>query len=292
MITDLTVSQNQEVAVRDFEKRIAEFLPGAKDVPQPIRLAMAQIAIVHGLDPFVREVWPIPEKKNGEIVGWNLMIGIAGWRAAAWRSNEYWGRRFEKCTDEERGWLGAKPADIALRCIVMRRRTGQPPMEFDGYGLFRVGSEYTKMNQLQCARYRAERDAMKAAFPISLPAGVGAKVADEETGEIINGSHDVGPQWDVITSAPDTPPIDQVTEPDMLVTEAVGSKAVTNETPAKSEYPTSYDEFCAWMKAHGYTGATSKRVFGMDVRAYLDQNPIESYETAAMSVKAVMGANA
>ena len=82
-------------------------------------------------------------------------------------------------------------------------------MEFDGYGLFRVGNEYTKMNPLQCARYRAERDAMKAAFPISLPPGVSAKVIDEETSEVINGSHDEGPRWDVITTEQAAPPIEQ-----------------------------------------------------------------------------------
>lgn len=202
MTTDLIVKQDQEIEVRNFEKRIAEFLPGAKDVPQNIRLAMAQVALAHGLDPFLKEVWPIPQKnREKQIVGWDLMIGIAGWRAAAWRSNEYWGRRFEKCSAEERGWLGAGANDIAIKCIVMRRRTGQKPMEFDGYGLYKVGQEYSKMNPLQCARYRAERDAMKAAFPISLPVGVGAKVADEETGEIINGSHD-GPRWDVISTEP------------------------------------------------------------------------------------------
>lgn len=196
--------------VVEFEKRIADFLPGSQAVPKPIRLAMAQVAIAHGLDPFLKEVWPIPQKnRNGEITGWDLMIGIAGWRAAAHRSEEYWGRRFEKCSDEERQWLGAQQNDIAIRCIVMRRKTGQKPMEFDGYGLFRTGHEFTKMNPLQCARYRAERDAMKAAFPISLPVGVGAKVADEETGEIINGTHDDGPKWEPVTTAPDAPPIDQ-----------------------------------------------------------------------------------
>lgn len=179
----------------EFEQRIAEYLPGSQNVPKPIRLAMAQIAIAHGLDPFLKEVWPIPQKnRNGDITGWDLMIGIAGWRAAAWRSNEYWGRRFEKCSIEERQWLGAQSSDIAIKCIVMRRRTGQKPMEFDGYGLFRTGHEFSKMNPLQCVRNRAERDAMKAAFPISLPIGVSVRVADEETGEVINGtSH--GVEW-------------------------------------------------------------------------------------------------
>lgn len=293
-MNESTTTQNQDVAVREYEHRIAEFLPGAKDVPQQIRLAMAQIAIVHGLDPFLKEVWPIPQKnRNGEVVGWDLMIGISGWRSSAWRSNEYWGRHFEKCTPEERGWLGAQTNDIAIKCLVYRRRTGQKPMEFDGYGLFRVGHEYTKMNPLQCARYRAERDAMKAAFPISMPAGIGAKVADEETGEIINGSHDDGPKRDVITTEPAEPPIEQAKEePDTLdqLTETAQRDAVTNAPDPQPEkkWPGNYEEFCTWMRARGYNGNVTRQVFGMEVREWLKQNPIESYETAAMNVSATM----
>lgn len=230
---DNTLTVREEVSVErskviEFEQRIEEFLPGARDVPKPIRLAMAQIAIAHGLDPFVKEVWPIPQKnRSGEITGWDLMIGIAGWRAAAWRSNEYWGRRFEKCSTEERQWLGAQQSDIAIRCIVMRRRTGQKPMEFDGYGLFKTGHEFTKMNPLQCVRNRAERDAMKAAFPISLPVGVHVHVADEETGEIINGSPDDGPKWETVTTEPAEPPIEQHDTLDEL-TQRAGRDAVSN----------------------------------------------------------------
>lgn len=241
MATDLTISKNNDMAVRDFEHRIFEYLPGAKDVPQPIRLAMAQIAIAHGLDPFLKEVWPIPQKnRNGEIVGWDLMIGIAGWRSSAWRSNEYWGRRFEKCSQEERGWLGAQPNDIAIRCVVMRRRTGQQPMEFDGYGLFRSGHEFTKMNPLQCARYRAERDAMKAAFPISLPAGINAKVVEDETGEVINGAVDHGPKWEVATEIQEEEPapiVQVTTDHDAELEAQIMSDAPKPEPEPKAEAP-------------------------------------------------------
>lgn len=174
--------------VKDLEQRIVDFLPGAKDVPHDVRMAMAQIGIAHGLDPFLKEIWPIPVKnRDKQIVGWELMIGISGWRNAAHRSNEYWGRRFEKVTDEDRKAIGAGSNDLVARCIVMRRKTGQQPAEFDGYGLAR-SDEFSKMNKFQLARLRAERDAMKAAFPISAPIGVVINAVDDE-GNTINGDH-------------------------------------------------------------------------------------------------------
>jgi hypothetical protein len=180
--------------VKDLEKRIVDFLPGSKDVPHDVRMAIAQISIAHGLDPWLKEVWPIPVKKNGQIVGWELMIGISGWRNAAHRTNEYWGRRFEKVSDEDRAAMGAGPKDLVTRCIVMRRKTGQQPAEFDGYGMASP-AEFSKMNKFQLARLRAERDAMKAAFPISAPMGVTLTAVDDE-GQAINGDH--GQQWEVI----------------------------------------------------------------------------------------------
>lgn len=234
--------------VKSLEQRIVDFLPGAKDVPHDVRMAMAQIAIAHGLDPFLREVWPIP--KGGG--GFDLFIGISGWRNAAHRSGEYWGRRFEKVTDEERQWLAAGKNDLVVRCIVMRRKTGQPPAEYDGYGIARP-DEKSKMNKFQLARLRAERDAMKAAFPISTPFNVSVQVADDDD-QIINGEH----EWQLTGSRIETHDIDitanrhalgrddgdltgfivvspdiKVTATDTLdeLTEATGRDAVTNAEP-------------------------------------------------------------
>lgn len=229
--------------VKSLEQRMVDFLPGAKDVPHDVRMAMAQIAVAHGLDPFLREVWPIP-KRGG---GFDLFIGISGWRNAAHRSGEYWGRRFEKVSDEERQWLGAAKNDLAVRCIVMRRKTGQQPAEYDGYGIARP-DEQSKMNKFQLARLRAERDAMKAAFPISTPFNVSVQVASDDD-EIINGEHEwqltgsrieahdidisanrhaLGRDDGDLTGASTTQP-----QPDMLdeLTQATGREAVTNETP-------------------------------------------------------------
>lgn len=141
MTDKATTRFGERAEVEELSKRILDFLPGAKDIPPEARLALAQIAVMHDLDPFTGEVWAIPEKdrETREVVGFRLMIGMAGWRANAHRSNEYVGRAFYSCTPEERKALGAGPNDLVIRCIVTRRKTGQPSMVFDGYGLFRAG---------------------------------------------------------------------------------------------------------------------------------------------------------
>ena len=185
-------------AVNEMAQRIADFIPGAKTVPLETRLAMAQIALAHRFDPFMGDIWPIPERKkvNGEwvTVGYRIMIGITAWRRSAHETEEYWGRRFEKCTEEERKWLKAGPNDLTMKCVVMRRKTGQQPMEFDGYGIFHA-DESSKMNPLQCVRLRAERDALKGAFPIGFGGGAVKIGVADDTGEEINGDYQHDPEW-------------------------------------------------------------------------------------------------
>lgn len=252
MTNDLAISNSIPFVaiekVNDLANRLAEFLPGARDLPKEARLTLAQIGLMHSLDPFTGEIWAIPQKERetGRIVGFSIMVGIAGWRASAHRSGEYWGRTFRECTPEERAALGAGPKDLALRCIVMRRRTGSHPVEFDGYGIYRQG-ERTKMNPLQCVRYRAERDAMKAAFPISLNvAGAKVNIVDDN-GEIINGDVRHGPDWDALSrydddtqqhqpidaemaQAPGAP--DEPENPVPSSTEATTTTAEPSHTPA------------------------------------------------------------
>lgn len=62
----------------------------------------------------------------------------------------------------------------------------------------------------------------------------------------------------------------------------------SNTAPQTEQWPKTYDEFCTWMRDRGYNGKVTRQVFGMEVREWLKQNPIESFETAAMNVKAVM----
>lgn len=199
-------------SVTDLADRLADFLPGARDLPKEARMTLAQIGLMHRLDPFTGEIWAIPQRdrNSGQVIGFSIMVGIAGWRASAHRSGEYWGRRFEKCSEEERGWLGAGPKDLAIKCIIARRKTGEHPVEFDGFGLYRQG-ERTKMNPLQCVRYRAERDAMKAAFPISLNIGNAKVQIVDDNGEVINGDSDHGPDLaslELYEASQEHPPIE------------------------------------------------------------------------------------
>jgi hypothetical protein len=116
----------------------------------------------------------------------------------------------------------------------MRRKTGQQPMEFDGYGLFRKG-EWTKMNPLQCVRLRAERDAMKAAFPIALHVPGGRVSIVDESGEIINGDVEHGPNLAALSDYEATPDLsDQPTpEPDARP----NAESVTTPTPTPEPQP-------------------------------------------------------
>ena len=198
-----------------LEKDIVEFIPGARDLPPEARLALAHISLAHGLSPFLKEAWAIPtrDRQTGQIVGFEIMIGITGWRRSAHDSGEYWGRHFENCSAEERKALQAGPEDLAMKCIVMRRKTGQQPMEFDGYGIFRKG-ERTRMNPLQCVRIRAERDAMKAAFPITLHVPGGRVSIVDESGDVINGDVEHVPSLAALSDYESTPDLSDQPAPE------------------------------------------------------------------------------
>lgn len=232
MTKELTTTEDRTLAdmakVNDLADRIAEFLPQSRQLPKDTRLTIAQIALAHRLDPFLGDIWAIPERQKvgGEwqTTGYRIMIGITAWRRAAQDSGEYWGRHFEKATDEERKWLGVGPNDLAMRCVIYRRKTGQQPAEYDGFGVFRQG-EPSKMNPLQCVRLRAERDALKGAFPIGFGGGsVKIGVADD-TGEEINGEVPHGPKWDIITTG--KPPIEQLQKIDEVKAMNIGQPVDT-----------------------------------------------------------------
>lgn len=241
----LTIMGGQSIdraKVDDLANRIAEFLPQSKSLPKDTRLAMAQIALAHRLDPFLGDIWAIPERRKvgdeWQITGYRIMIGITAWRRSAHDTEEYWGRRYEKCTDEERKWLGAGPNDLTIKCIVMRRKTGQQPMEFDGFGVFKQG-ERSQMNPLQCVRLRAERDALKGAFPIGFGGGsVKIGIADD-SGNEINGDISHGPQWtEPIASTQDAKIFDSdLPTSDLPATDDSLAHVVKDEPPAPETNP-------------------------------------------------------
>lgn len=91
--------------------------------------------------------------------------------------------------------------------------------------------------------------------------------------------------------APAGPKWDETQAEEEILDQASGGAVIDQPDHAEQpeQWPKTYDEFVAWMKARGYNGIVTRQVFGMEVRAWLEQNPIQSYETAAMTVKATMG---
>ncbi len=198
---------NQSLAIlpdkqqlQDVNKRIAIMLPGGSKLQENERYALAQIAVVHGLDPFNGEVWYIP--------GRGPMIGIKGLRKKAREQvqGNFW-IDFREITDaEERKRYGIDAGAIAFEARIfdsenirtycdmialMTKPTnlGGPGLPWEavkemigskpytsGIGVLRP-TEQTKMERVQCAMKRAEADALKRRFDI--PFGIGVEADNE-----------------------------------------------------------------------------------------------------------------
>jgi hypothetical protein len=203
--------------LQDVNKRILTMLPGGNKLQDNERYALAQIAVVHGLDPFNGEVWYIP--------GRGPMIGIKGLRKKAREQvqGNFW-IDFREITDEiERSRYSIDKGAIAFEarlfdtenvmtyCGMIERMTkagvpwdaikgmlGEKPYT-SGIGVLRA-TEQTKMERVQCAMKRAEADALKRRFDV--PFGMGVE-ADNDPGDApqewtIEGSqvieHDADPK--------------------------------------------------------------------------------------------------
>lgn len=200
-----------------YAARLKIAMRGGDKLAGPEARALAQIALITGLDPFIGEVWYIPGK--------GPMIGIAGarrkWNEKSAAGGGYSFVDIQPCSPEE---AGATEADVvaAFRAVahdsgatkeyqklfqetlaMLREAKAEDPFQvakeicgpkpqWVGYG-YSTKSETSRMNKMQLARKRAEADALKKC--IVIPFGV--DVADS----------DQAPQY-----------IDAVTEP---VTEAM-----------------------------------------------------------------------
>lgn len=172
---------------------------GDKLNPQEAR-ALAQIALVTNLDPYIGEIWYIPGK--------GPMIGIAGARRL-WNEKSIAGGGFsfvdiQPCSPEE---AGATESDVvaAFKAIahdskatkeyqklfqetlaMLREAKAEDPFtlakeicgpkpQWIGYG-YSTKSEQSRMNKMQLARKRAEADALKKCIVVPF----GLDVATEE----------------------------------------------------------------------------------------------------------------
>jgi hypothetical protein len=187
----------------EMAKAMIEFLPGGNTLPEATRRAMAMLAVNNGLDPFLGEVYAVPQKRKNErtgtweIVGYALGIGRGGWLRNAERSGLYQGNEFRFCTPEEEAAMGVQKGDVAMCCNVFKavssvRHSGN--YRVSGFGIVGV-DEKSKMNHFQLSRKRAFVDALRNAFPMAVPKMNGeqmqVRVVDDETGEILGNGHDL-----------------------------------------------------------------------------------------------------
>lgn len=185
--------QTQAVALAD---QIAEFLPGGKEMPLQTRKALAYLAAAHGLDPWMGEVYAIPQKDkdSGAVMGWALCIGRNGWLRHAEQTARYGGHTYKWLSKEEALSLRLQPGDDAAKCLVYKSMpgSGRAAMEYEGFGVVKSW-EKSRMNHWMLARKRALVDGLRQAFPIGMPRfegvapGLSAQVIDEDTGEVLQG---------------------------------------------------------------------------------------------------------
>jgi len=215
MSNDLMVVKPAEVA--SLSNRIRELMPGGGKLTPIEAQSLAQVALLHRLDPFNGEVWYLKDK-NGNPIG--LMAGSKGHRRAAHRQldseggGNFW-CEFDQLSPEEKKAL-AMPADaLAFRCrlydsIALRLYTeqverlckagvpwesvkvmvGDRPVTV-GYGFCTLG-EPTRMKPAACGMKRAEADALKRRFDLPFGSAVGA--AQDADADTVEGEYTTTPE--------------------------------------------------------------------------------------------------
>lgn len=219
--TDALYSSREDI--REMGARIKKFLPGGERLTEIEAYSTAQLALIHDLDPFNGEVYPL-KKEDGTWLG--VMIGIKGTRKHARRQAERLGATYWLQFDRVDPGKYDKPSD----CIVYEcRLTDSANLKAWGEGLAtitRAGATYkeawdilggppatigvgiaspgerTRFEIHARARKRAEADALKQRFDISFAGLVEGTGTDEGPGLIIEGSAEDIPS----TPLPPSPP--------------------------------------------------------------------------------------
>jgi hypothetical protein len=200
---NLVYGDREEISA--LAKRIKTMLPGGDKLSDNEALALAQVATVTQLNPFIGEVWYIPGK--------GPMIGIKGARRMenedTRNKNGYSWLQFDVIAPEDCGASDPSKVFRAYKCTIndvnatkaylavfhdaltmlqaaksedsyaeAKEICGPRPV-WEGYGFSLVG-EASRMNPDALARKRAEADALKKR--IVLP--FGAEISDSEPGFI------------------------------------------------------------------------------------------------------------
>ena len=217
----LTVKPDANVVYGDREeisalaKRIKTMLPGGEKLSDNESLALAQVATITRLNPFVGEVWYIPGK--------GPMVGIKGARRLenedARNKNSYSWMQFDVLAPEDSGAPDPSKVFRAYKCTIndasatklylslfhdalemLRAAQSKDPYTeakeicgprpvWEGYGYSLTG-ESSRMNPDALARKRAEADALKKR--VVLPFGTEISESDAA---FIDAEVSEGPQW-------------------------------------------------------------------------------------------------
>ncbi len=189
--------------VREIVQRINAMrmsLPGGQRLDDTAIRTLAQASVAHGLNPLNGEIWIIP--------GSGLMVGIKGLCKHAKRQLHEGGKagnmwtEFVEITDPDtlKRWritgdalvfecrlYDTESIELYVRTIERFKDLGMPwetTTELVGSRPYTTGigvlraNEKTKMEPVQCARNRAEADAIKRRFDVEF--GPGTQEADEE----------------------------------------------------------------------------------------------------------------
>lgn len=186
--------------IRELKDRFLNNLSDVRalgDFAERGALALAQVVVTTGLNPYVGEIWALPKKqKGGAIVGFTIMVGIKGLRRAARQQAEemglvypYFRPTWRMLDEDEIALAGLCEGDRGLACElelflpadhVYYARYEHQPYTLTGVGILRAAS-HSRMEPIQAMRKRAEADALKQGF--DLPFGVednGDQVAPED----------------------------------------------------------------------------------------------------------------
>jgi hypothetical protein len=170
--------------IKELANRLRVMMPGGQKYTESEALTLAQIAIAHDLDPFNGEVWLIKDDTSGKVYG--ALVGIKGHRKHAKRQANYWGE-FNRVVEVEK--YNAPAGSIVYEYLLYDDKTlgshqklldsyiksgmklsevieylGRPPATI-GIGIWSPGDK-SKMKPVQCAMFRAEKDALKRRFDV------------------------------------------------------------------------------------------------------------------------------
>ena len=206
-------SYGERTDVADMANRIRAGVPNLDGIPDKTVVTFAQIALAHGLNPFLGEAWLWKDNKGKPAI----MVGIKGLRKAARRQCPYQIEQ-RNATAEECNAHGLDPSGaIAAVTAIYRRDSVIPGLAFKptlGIGIWKTGDRVpATKTPFWVAQKRSEADALRKAY--DLPFITEESEADADGAEIIDAvSGDYREIEAALTEAIEGPPIVIKSNPD------------------------------------------------------------------------------